>query len=209
MTGAVRRVTVSLGPRSIIHFAPESCRRSTSATQSIGRTKMASAISCAISASMPHFAAQPSTTSTASARRGVWKPTSTCTPWNTGENTAPPRILLLRSASSFSVILLQYSSKRPSCSGVPVMTTERLPLRIDSTGGSTVRTSLANSSSSSAMRSGSTLVTDTIGDLSPRPTMPRRRDTSDPAAPISCNSASSSASLAPLARSDSRGHDAL
>src|SRR6185437_12274063 len=47
MTGAVRRETVSLGPRSMIHFAPESCRRSTSATQSIGRTKMASAISCA------------------------------------------------------------------------------------------------------------------------------------------------------------------
>ena len=41
------------------------------------------------------------------------------------------------------MILLQYSSKRPSCSGVPVMTTERLPLRIDSTGGSTVRTSWA------------------------------------------------------------------
>ena len=53
------------------------------------------------------------------------------------------------------------------------------------------------------MRSGSTLVTETIGDLSPRPTMPRRRETSDPAAPMSCSSASSSASLAPLARSDS------
>ena len=64
------------------------------------------------------------------------------------------------------------------------MTTERLPLRIDSTGGSTVRTSVENSSSSSAMRSGSTLVTETIGDLSPRPTMPRRREISDPAAPI-------------------------
>ena len=36
------------------------------------------------------------------------------------------------------------------------------------------------------MRSGSTLVTDTIGVLSPRPTMPRRRDMNDPAAPISC-----------------------
>ena len=153
---------------------------------------------------MPHLSAQPSTTSTPSASRGVWKPTSTCTPWNTGLNTAPPRILFLRSASSFSVILLQYSSKRPSCSGVPVMTTERRPLRIDSTGGSTVRTSLENSSSSSAIRSGSTLVTDTIGELSPRPTMPRRRDTSVPAAPISCAMASSSASRAPLARSDSQ-----
>ena len=60
------------------------------------------------------------------------------------------------------------------------MTTERLPLRIDSTGGSTVRTSVQKSSSSSAMRSGSTLVTDTIGDLSPRPTMPRRRDINEP-----------------------------
>ena len=54
------------------------------------------------------------------------------------------------------------------------------------------------------MRSGSTLVTDTIGDLSPRPTMPRRRDINDPAAPISCSIASSSASLVPLARSDSQ-----
>ena len=53
------------------------------------------------------------------------------------------------------------------------------------------------------MRSGSTLVTDTIGDLSPRPTMPRRRDTNEPAAPINCNNASNSASLAPLARNDS------
>ena len=48
------------------------------------------------------------------------------------------------------------------------------------------------------MRSGSALVTDTIGDLSPRPTMPRRRDTSEPAAPISCSSASSSASRGAL-----------
>ena len=54
------------------------------------------------------------------------------------------------------------------------------------------------------MRSGSTLVTETIGDLSPRPTMPRRRDISDPAAPISCSIASSSASLVPFARSDSQ-----
>ena len=53
------------------------------------------------------FAAQPSTSSTASASRGVWKPTSTWMPWNSGEKTAPPRILFLRSASSFSVILLQ------------------------------------------------------------------------------------------------------
>ena len=65
------------------------------------------------------------------------------------------------------------------------MTTERLPLRMDSAGASTVRTSWANSSRSSAMRAGSTLVTDTIGDLSPRPTMPQRRETSEPAAPIS------------------------
>ena len=195
---------MSLGPRSTIHFAPESCSRSISATQSMGRTKIDSVISCAIAASMPHLAAQRSTTSTPSASRGVWKPTSTCTAWNSGLKTEPPRSLFLRSASSFSVILLQYSSKRPSCSGVPVMTTERLPLRIDSTGGSTVRTSVENSSSSSAMRSGSTLVTDTIGDLSPRPTMPRRRDTSEPAAPISWSSASSSASLVPLARSDSQ-----
>ena len=54
------------------------------------------------------------------------------------------------------------------------------------------------------MRSGSALDTDTIGDLSPRPTMPRRRDTNEPTAPISCNSANSSASRAPLARSASQ-----
>ena len=83
------------------------------------------------------------------------------------------------------------------------MTTERLPLRIDSTGGRTVRTSCANSSSSSAMRSGSALVTDTIGGRSPSTEMPRRRATSVPAVPISCASASSSTSLAPLAASAS------
>ena len=153
---------------------------------------------------MLSLAPQASTTSIASARRGVWKPTSTWMPWNTGLKTAPPRSLFLRSASSFSVILPQYSSNRASCSGVPVMTTERLPLRIDSTGGSTVRTSVENSSRSSAMRSGSTLVTETIGDLSPRPTMPRRRDTSEPAAPISWIIASSSASRVPLALSASQ-----
>src|SRR6185295_16585099 len=65
--------------------------------------------------------------------------------------------------------------------GVLVMTTERRPLRMDSTGGRTVRTSVEKSSSSAAMRSGSALVTDTIGDLSPRPTMPRLRETSEPA----------------------------
>ena len=53
------------------------------------------------------------------------------------------------------------------------------------------------------MRSGSTLVTDTIGDLSPRPTMPRLREISEPAAPISWDMASSSASRAPFAFSDS------
>ncbi len=202
-TGAVTLVAVSLGPRSTIHFAPAACNASTSETQSTGLTKTASAKWWTSSRSRLVRADHSSTRSTASARRGVWKPTSTWMPWNTGEKTAPPRILFLRSASSFSVILLQYSSKRPSCSGVPVMTTERLPLRIDSTGGSTVRTSVEKSSSSSAMRSGSTLVTETIGDLSPRPTMPRRRDISEPAAPINCRIANSSASLAPCARSDS------
>ena len=59
------------------------------------------------------------------------------------------------------------------------------------------------------MRSGSTLVTDTIGDLSPRPTMPRRREISEPAAPISCSSASSSASLVPLRLQRLAGDDAL
>jgi hypothetical protein len=68
--------------------------------------------------------------------------------------------------------------------GVPVMTTERRPLRIESTGACTVRTSWLNSSRSSAMRSGSALVTESMGDLSPRPTMPRRREISDPAAPM-------------------------
>ena len=103
---------------------------------------------------------------------------------NAGRNTAPPRSLFLRSASSFSAILVQYSSNRVSCSGVPVMTTERRPLRMDSTGACTVRTSWLKSCSSSAIRSGSALVTDSIGDLSPRPTMPRRRETSEPAAPL-------------------------
>ena len=68
------------------------------------------------------------------ASRGVWKPTSDRMRLNAGRNTAPPRSLFLRSASSFSVILVQYSSNRVSCSGVPVMTTERRPLRMDSTG---------------------------------------------------------------------------
>ena len=133
----------------------------------------------------------------------MWKPTSTLSWLNTGRNTAPPRVLFLRSASSFSVIFSQYSSKRASCSGVPVITTERLPLRMDNAGGSTVRTSWANSSRSSAIRAGSTLVTETMGDLSPRPTMPQRRDTRDPAAPMSWPMASSSTSRLPPALSAS------
>ena len=44
----------------------------------------------------------------ASDSRGVWKPTSTWTGSNIGLNTAPPRILFLRSASSFSAICSQY-----------------------------------------------------------------------------------------------------
>ena len=103
----------------------------------------------ASSTSSPTASAQRPTMSMPSASRGVWNPTSTATGSNTGLNTAPPRTLLLRSAASASAICSQYSSNRDSCSGVPVMTTERRPLRIDSTGGSTVRTSLANSWSSS------------------------------------------------------------
>ncbi len=110
---------------------------------------MASVISRASSTSRPTASAQRPTISMPSDSRGVWKPTSTCTGSNTGRNTEPPRTLFLRSASSASAICSQYSSKRDSCSGVPVMTTERRPLRMDSTGGRTVRTSLANSSSSS------------------------------------------------------------
>ena len=86
-------------------------------------------------------AAQLPTMSMPSASRGVWKPTSTWTGSNTGLNTAPPRKLVLALGLFLLGDLLQYSSKRDSCSGVPVMTTERLPLRMDSTGGSTVRTS--------------------------------------------------------------------
>ena len=83
------------------------------------------------------------------------------------------------------------------------MTTERRPLRMDSTGGSTVRTSCANSSSSRLIRSGSALVTDTIGGRSPSTEIPRRRATSVPAAPISWASASNSTSRAPPALSAS------
>jgi hypothetical protein len=79
------------------------------------------------------------------------------------------------------------------------MTTDRRPLRMDSTGGSTVRTSWENSSSSRRMRSGSALVTDTIGGRSPSTDIPRRRATSVPAAPMSWANASSSTSRAPAA----------
>ena len=48
------------------------------------------------------------------------------------------------------------------------MTTERRPLRMDSTSSSTVRTSCVNSSRRSGMRPGSALVTETIGGRSPR-----------------------------------------
>ncbi|SKU79734.1 Uncharacterised protein [Mycobacteroides abscessus subsp. abscessus] len=48
-----------------------------------------------------------------------------------------------------------------------------------------MRTSWANSSSNTFMRSGSTLVTDTMGVRLPRTTMPRRRATSVAAAPTS------------------------
>ncbi|CNM74658.1 Uncharacterised protein [Mycobacterium tuberculosis] len=79
------------------------------------------------------------------------------------------------------------------------MTTARRPLRMDNTGGSTVRTSWANSSSNRPMRSGSALVTDTIGGRSPRTEIPRRRATSVPAAPINWAKANSSTSRAPPA----------
>ncbi|CAG7336328.1 hypothetical protein PICSAR65_03594 [Mycobacterium avium subsp. paratuberculosis] len=197
ITGAVSRVRMSPGPRSRIQRAPDSCTRVISCTQSTRRTRMASVSSRARATSRPTFSAQPPTISMPSASRGVWKPTSTCTGSNTGAKTSPPRSLFLRSASSFSEICRQYSSKRDNCSGVPVMTTERRPLRMDSTGGSTVRTSWANSSSSRLIRSGSALVTDTIGGRSPSTEMPRRRATSVPAAPISWASASSSTSRAP------------
>ena len=42
ITGAVSRVTVSLGPRSMIHLAPAAARPSTSETQSTGLMKMCS-----------------------------------------------------------------------------------------------------------------------------------------------------------------------
>ena len=54
-----------------------------------------------------------------------------------------------------------------------------------------------------AMRSGSALVTDTIGGRSPSTEIPRRRATSVPAAPISWANASSSTSRAPAALSAS------
>ena len=203
MIGAVNRVTVSLGPRSTIHLAPVAARPSTSATQSTGFTKMVSVSSRVSSRSRPVRAAHSLTRSTPAARRGVWNPTSTLSWLKIGRKIAPPRVLFLRSASSFSVIFSQYSSKRANCSGVPVMTTERRPLRIDKAGANTVRTSWANSSRSSAIRAGSTLRTDTIGALSPRPTIPQRRETSDPAAPISCPMASSSTSRVPRAFNDS------
>ena len=59
------------------------------------------------------------------------------------------------------------------------------------------------------MRSGSALVTDTIGGRSPSAEMPRRRATSVPAAPISWASASSSTSLAPPALQRLDGQHAL
>ena len=190
---------MSPGPRSRIQRAPASCTRVISSTQSTRLTRMASVSWRASATSRPTFSAQPPTMSMPSASRGVWKPTSTRTGSKAGANTSPPRSLFLRSASSFSEICLQYSSKRDSCSGVPVMTTERRPLRMDSTGGSTVRTSWENSSSSRRIRSGSALVTDTIGARSPSTEIPRRRATSVPAAPISWARASSSTSRAPSA----------
>ena len=82
-------------------------RRSISATQSTGLTNTDSAKSRVSSGSSWVRAAHSEMRSTAGANRGVWKPTSTWMPWNSGAKTAPPRILFLRSASSRSVILLQ------------------------------------------------------------------------------------------------------
>ena len=203
ITGAVTRVRMSPGPRSRIHRAPASDSSVTASTQSTGCTRMASASSRASPTSSPTAPAHRPTMSTPSANCGVWKPTSTATGSNTGENTAPPRNLFLRSAASASAICSQYSSKRDSCSGVPVMTTERRPLRMDNTGGSTVRTSVTNSARRRRMRSGSALVTDTIGGRSPSATMPRRRATSVPTAPRSWANANSSTSLVPPALSAS------
>ena len=107
MTGAVNRVTVSLGPRSMIHFAPVAASSSTSATQSTGLTKIVSVSRWVSSRSSPVRAAHSLTRSTPAARRGVWKPTSTLSWLKIGRKIAPPRVLFLRSASSFSVIFSQ------------------------------------------------------------------------------------------------------
>ncbi|SHU03659.1 Uncharacterised protein [Mycobacteroides abscessus subsp. abscessus] len=135
MTGAVSRVSRSPGPRSRIQRAPASATWFTSFTQSTGVTRMASVKDLVSSTSRPAAAAQRPAISTPSARRGVWKPTSTSTGSNTGLKIAPPRTLSLRSAASRSAICSQYSSNRDNCSGVPVITTERRPLRMDSAGG--------------------------------------------------------------------------
>ena len=68
------------------------------------------------------------------------------------------------------------NSKRDSCSGVPVITTKRRPLRIDSTGGSTVPDVGCELVEQGGDTLGSALVTDTTMAI-PRAMMPRRRTT--------------------------------
>ena len=63
------------------------------------------------------------------------EPTSTSTGSNTGRTPSPPRSLFLRSAASPVGDLRAVQLEAGQLLGVPVMTTERRPLRMDSTGG--------------------------------------------------------------------------
>ena len=142
ITGAVSRVRMSPGPRSRIQRAPASCSAvdlvdPVDRADQDGLGQLAGQLGVQADLRGP---AADDVDAVGQPRRVEARPRPG-PGRRPGAKTAPPRILFLRSASSFSAICSQYSSKRDSCSGVPVMTTERRPLRIDSTGGSTVRTS--------------------------------------------------------------------
>ena len=210
ITGAVSRVTMSPGPRSRIQRAPASCRRSTSSTQSTGSTKIDLGQRCGPVRRRCPGSLGPlgDDVDAVGQPRGVETDLDLHAIEHRAEHRAAAQLVLALGLFLLGD-LLQYSSNRDSCSGVPVMTTERRPLRMDSTGGSTVRTSWLNSSQQLGDALGVGVGHRHHRRLVAQADMPRRRATSEPAAPISCSQRQQLDVRAPPALSDSHGQHAL
>ena len=117
---SVRRVSTVPGPRSTTRRDPvEASAWSTSAGQSTGSMRTATASSRAKVVFSPARSAQATTSSTAGASRGVWKGTEVTRNSVTGFRTAPPRrrslrsLALRRAAASRALTTASSSAGRP------------------------------------------------------------------------------------------------